>query len=45
MDGLIVIGSLIGVLFARAYILDTITEYYEKKEKEAYRQHILNMKL
>ena len=34
-----------GVIIVKEYLVDMIKQYYINKEKEAKRQHILNMKL
>ena len=45
MEGLFIFGTVIGVLWLKAYLVDTIKQYYKDKEKDDYKQHILNMKL
>ena len=42
---LAIFGLVFGVIIVKEYLVDMITQYYVNKEKEAKRQHILNMKL
>ena len=42
---LAIFGFVFGVIIAKEYLVDMIKQYYINKEKEAKRQHILNMKL
>ena len=42
---LAIFGLVIGVIIVKEYLVDMIAQYYVNKEKEAKRQHILNMKL
>ena len=45
MKGLFIVGTLVGVILLKEYLVDMIKQYYDNKEKEQYKQNILNMKL
>lgn len=42
---LMIFGLVLGVMALTSYLKDMIQQYYINKEKEDYKQHILEMKL